>query len=81
MWNLKYDTNELIYKTNRFTDIENKVMLTTAEKGWGWDKPGIWNYQIQTTMYKIHKQKKKIYKQQGPTVLHRKLDSISCNKP
>ena len=23
MWNLKYDTNELIYKTNRLTDIEN----------------------------------------------------------
>ena len=35
MWNLKYDTNELIYKTNRFTDIENKLMVTKREKWWG----------------------------------------------
>lgn len=24
MWNLKYGTNELIYKTKRLTDMENK---------------------------------------------------------
>ena len=33
MWNLKYDTNELIYKTNRLTDIENKLMVTKGESG------------------------------------------------
>ena len=32
MWNLKYDTNELIYKTNRLTDVENKLMVTKAER-------------------------------------------------
>ena len=32
MWNLKYDTNEPIYKTNRLTDIENRLV---AAKGGG----------------------------------------------
>ena len=36
MWNLKYDTNELIYKTeNRLTDIENKLMVTKGGRGGG----------------------------------------------
>ena len=33
MWNLIYDTNELIYKTER--DIENKGMVTKGEGGVG----------------------------------------------
>ena len=48
IWNLKYDTNELIYKTNRFTDIENKVMVTIVEKVWG----GI-NQEFGITRYKL----------------------------
>ena len=28
MWNLKNSTNELIYKTNRLTDTEYKLMVT-----------------------------------------------------
>ena len=35
MWNLKYDTNELIYKTEVDSDIENKFMVTKGERGWG----------------------------------------------
>ena len=36
MWNLKNDTNELIYKTeNRLTDLENKLMVTEGERWWG----------------------------------------------
>ena len=36
MWNLKYDTNELIYKTkNRLADIENKLTVTKGEKRGG----------------------------------------------
>ena len=33
MWNLilKNDTNELIYKTERLIDIQNKLMLTKGE--------------------------------------------------
>ena len=33
MWNLKYDTNELIYETERLTDIENKCTVTKEGKG------------------------------------------------
>ena len=39
----------------------------------GRDKLSVWNQQTQTTIYKTDKQ-------QGPTVQHRELDSISCNK-
>ena len=35
MWNLKYDTSEFIYKTNRPTDIENKFMVTEEKEGEG----------------------------------------------
>ena len=28
MWNLKKGTNELTYKTERVTDVENKLMVT-----------------------------------------------------
>ena len=31
--NLKYDTNELIYKTEIDSDIENKLMVTKGEMG------------------------------------------------
>ena len=32
MWNLKYDTNELIYETERLEDIENKFTVTKGER-------------------------------------------------
>ena len=35
MQNLKNDANEIIYKTNRLTDIENKLKVTKKESGWG----------------------------------------------
>ena len=38
----------------------------------GWDKLGVWDSQIHTTIYEIDNQ-------QGPTVQHRELYSISCN--
>ena len=28
MWNIKYDTNELVYETEIDSDIENKLMVT-----------------------------------------------------
>ena len=44
MWNLKYDTNELIYETETDSkDIENKLMVTKGERGWGRDKVGVWD--------------------------------------
>ena len=27
MWNLKYNTDELSYETNRLTDIENRLVF------------------------------------------------------
>ena len=34
MWNPKSkDTNELVYKTEILTDIENKHMITKGERG------------------------------------------------
>ena len=33
MWNLKNDANELIYKVNRATDVENKLTVTERGKG------------------------------------------------
>ena len=32
---LKKNTTQLIYKTNRLTDIENKLKVTRGAKGWG----------------------------------------------
>ena len=37
----KNDTNELIYRTNRLTDIERKLMVI-KRKG-GRDKLGVWD--------------------------------------
>jgi len=34
MWNLKYDTNELIYETERLTAIENSLRLPRG-RVWG----------------------------------------------
>ena len=73
MWNPKYDTNELIYKRESGTDIETKFIATKWERG-GRNKLEVWDQQIQTTICKMGKQ-------QGNTVQHRKLYSISCNRP
>ena len=35
MWNLKYDTNELIFKTETDSQTENKLMVTKGERGGG----------------------------------------------
>ena len=50
MWNLilKNDTNELIDKTERFTDFENKLMVTKGKHGGaggggGSAKSGAWD--------------------------------------
>ena len=38
MWNPKYDKNELICKTGRLTDIENKFIVTRGEREGDGDK-------------------------------------------
>ena len=41
MWNLKYDRNEPIYKTNRLTDKENRFVVA-KKKVVGRDGLGVW---------------------------------------
>ena len=55
-------------QTHRF---KKQYMVTKGESS-GRDKLGVWDEQIHTTVYKIDEQ-------QGPTVYHRELYSISCN--
>ena len=43
MWNLNYDTNEFIYKTEVASQAENKLMGTQEERGWRQDKSGAWD--------------------------------------
>ena len=35
MWNLKYDTNELIYKIETDPQTQKKIIITEGEMGWG----------------------------------------------
>jgi len=35
MWNLKYNTDELSYETNRLTDIENTEVFAKGQWGRG----------------------------------------------
>ena len=61
----KNDTNELTY---RFTDIENKLMVTKGERGAGRrDKLGVQDQQIHSVAYKTG----------NPTVQHKELYLIS----
>ena len=53
MWNLKYAANQLIYKTEIDSEVENKLTVTKKEKGWERDKLGVSDQQIQTTVYKV----------------------------
>ena len=39
----KNDINELIYKTSRLKDIENKLMVAKGKSVWGRDKLGVWD--------------------------------------
>ena len=54
-WNLKDSRNELIYKTEQLTDIENKLMVTKGEVGKRY-KLRVWELEMHTTTYKTDKQ-------------------------
>ena len=49
MWNLKNDTNELIYKTDSWRKKPN--LLLPKGKWWGKEKLQVWDY-IYTAIYK-----------------------------
>ena len=59
MWNLKYDTNELIYKTQTY---RHRKQTYGYQRGKGGRvKLGVWDQQIQATVYKIDKQQVLLY--------------------
>ena len=43
MWNLRYDTNEFVYETERLTDLENRLVVAKREAG---DELGFWDEQM-----------------------------------
>ena len=49
-------------------------MVAKVGEEWGKDGLGVWDQWMQTIIYRLNKQ-------QGPMVQHRKLYSISRNKP
>ena len=52
-----------------------KLLDSIKKKVGSWRvKLGVWDQQVQTTIYTIDKQ-------QGPTVQHKEPYSVSCNKP
>ena len=71
MWNLKYDTNELIYETETDSQTSRKdgwlPWGKRLGKGWSW-RQGL----VDVSFY--------MQDEQSPTVQHRGLYSISCDK-
>ena len=43
MWNLKYDTNELIYKTEADSQTGNRLVVSKGEGGGGRDGLRVWD--------------------------------------
>ena len=73
MWNLKRnDTNELTYKTNRFTDLEKEPMVEVA----GWEGCGEWREEIGRLGWTCTRCYISNGWPKGPTVYHRELCSM-----
>ena len=73
MWNLRHKGTYLRNR-NRLMDIENRLVVAKGEGEWGRDGLGVWDQQMQTIIHRMDKQ-------QGPTVEHRELYSVPCDKP
>ena len=74
MWNLKYDTNELTYETEIDSQTQGTDLWWPVGGAWGRDGLGVGDQQVGTIIHRVDKQ-------QGPTVRHRELISVSCDKP
>ena len=75
MWNLKNDTKMNLFIKQKQTHrlLENNLTVTKGERGGGSDKLEEFGINRYTLLYI------KIDKQQGPTIKHREIYSISCN--
>ena len=81
MWNLKYDTNELIYKTETDPQTQRTDEDGSQEEG-GVGEGWIGSLGLADTMlYIAYIYIYRMDKQQSPTVQHRELYSTSCDKP
>lgn len=70
MWNLKRnDTNELIKQP----DFEDQLMVVKGKGGCQRDSQGVWDGHVHTAILKMDNQ-------QGSTVQHRELYSVSYDK-
>ena len=72
MWNLKYNINEHVYdqkETHRYREQTCGFQVGV----WGMEGLGVWDQQMQTIIYGMDRQ-------QSPTVEHRELYSMSCDK-
>ena len=49
MWNLKHDTNELTDERETDSGTQKTNMVTKEVRGWGNDKSGVWDQQMQIT--------------------------------
>ena len=71
MQNLKYGTNEPIYRTE--TDTQTwRIDLLPRGRGRVWHGPGVWGQQMQTITFRMDEQR-------GP-VQHRELYPITCER-
>ena len=74
MWNLKGNgTNELIYKMKQTHKSREWTHGYQYGKVGGRDSWEVWDWHVHTAIFKLDNQ-------QGPTVYHRDLCSILCNK-
>ena len=74
MWNLrKNDTHELICETETDSQSQRADLWLPVRKSSEREGLGVWDEQMQTIIYRMDKQ-------QGPTVYHRELYPISCDK-
>ena len=74
MWNLRYDTNEPVYETETESQTQTADCWWPRAGCWGRDGEGGWGWQMYAFVYRIDKQ-------QGHTVQHRELHSVSYDKP
>ena len=72
MWNLKYETN---LSMKRKQTHRHREQTCGCQGGERWERVGlgVWDQQMETGIYRMDKQ-------QGPTVQHRELYSVSCYK-
>ena len=74
MWNLiKNDTHELICETETDSQSQRADLWLPVRTSSEREGRGDWDEQMQTIIYRMDKQ-------QGPTVYHRELYPISCDK-